>query len=72
MKPGIHVRWSVRENDWLISWELPATKSTGHLVSRVLTSEGGLLHEDIVADLERRGFDTKRIRVTIPFRREQL
>lgn len=80
--PAFRIRWSKREQDWVCSWpewhrrlsptanfllynlrEEPHQRVNGNMPIAI---DGALLHPETLAELERRGIDTKRIRITLP------
>lgn len=76
-KPVMKVRFSRRENDFLIDFPaMVGGRQNASFVNSKLTREqpdfAALLSPTALEELERRGFDTKGIVITIPIKPEVL
>jgi hypothetical protein len=76
-KPGMRIYYSKREHDFVLDSD-PKPEGRGyskpdqHYVNGATgqehTLDGGLLSKKVLEELERRGYDTKKIRISIPYK----
>jgi len=87
-KKALTVRYLTHENDFVLDWPaMPGGKQAAVYINGILKErphtrlnppmpplpvEGGLLCPEVLNELERRGFDTKRIRITIPLKVKEI
>ena len=82
-KPGMRIYYSKREQDIVFDADIPKpggklVSPDRHLVHQATYNGAvlkqhqfdryGLLHPEMLAELERRGYDTKKIRISIPYK----
>lgn len=57
-EPRIRVWWSKKEQDLMVTWDPGTEKSAGRVILNIFS-------EDVLTELDRRGYDTTTIRFQI-------